>query len=127
MKQVLFGLFLGLCALILSCGADPVDVNVVYPDQGQTTGSDNCTMGTKNCACMDSAIACEPGLDCVDNTCVIPTCTPGYKGCPCTAGTYPCGIGLECSLGKCVEEGCPSGTLECPCVTFDFDVLSLLL
>ncbi len=65
----------------------------------------DCSIGSLNCSCTLGG-ACDPGLSCVADKCVLIECAVGSEGCTCTGGGA-CDPGLSCENGLCVD---PDGT-----------------
>jgi hypothetical protein len=63
-------------------------------------GSD-CAVGSLDCACTTGG-ACDPGLSCVADKCIIIECAVGSEGCTCTGGGA-CDPGLVCENSTCVD------------------------
>lgn len=63
-------------------------------------GSD-CPIGGIECACTTGG-ACDPGLTCVNDKCLLIECAVGSEGCTCTGGGA-CDPGLSCENGTCVD------------------------
>jgi hypothetical protein len=82
------GLGLGLGMLVgLACGGEA----------GAT-----CPVGSLNCECTAGG-ACDPGLSCVADKCILIECSVGSENCECTNGGA-CDPGLECQNDVCVDE-----------------------
>jgi hypothetical protein len=67
---------------------------------GGEAGSD-CPVGGLDCACTTGG-ACDPGLTCVADKCLLVECAVGSEGCTCTGGGA-CDPGLGCENGMCVD------------------------
>lgn len=81
------GLGLGLGVVLgLACGGDA----------GAT-----CPVGSLDCECTTGG-ACDAGLSCIADKCVLIECSVGSKDCECTNGGA-CDSGLECQNGVCVD------------------------
>jgi hypothetical protein len=80
-----WGLGLGV-ALGLACG-------------GEAGGT--CPVGSLDCNCTAGG-ACDPGLTCVADKCILIECSVGSEGCECTGGGA-CDPGLTCENGVCVD------------------------
>ncbi|MCX4247733.1 hypothetical protein [Paraliomyxa miuraensis] len=66
------------------------------------TGSEtDCAVGSLECACTTGG-ACDPGLTCVNDKCILIDCPVGREGCPCTGGGA-CDPGLTCEGDTCVD------------------------
>lgn len=88
---------LGLGVLVgLACG-------------GEAGGT--CPVGSVNCDCTVGG-ACDPGLTCVADQCLLVECAVGSLDCGCTNGGA-CDPGLTCENGLCVD-GDGNGTDDGP-------------
>jgi hypothetical protein len=60
-----------------------------------------CSIGSLNCECTAGG-ACDAGLSCIADKCILIECAVGSEGCRCTDGGA-CDSGLECHDGVCVD------------------------
>jgi hypothetical protein len=60
-----------------------------------------CPVGSVNCDCTVGG-ACDSGLSCVADKCIIVECSVGSLDCDCTGGGA-CDPGLSCQNGTCVD------------------------
>lgn len=60
-----------------------------------------CPVGSVNCECTTGG-ACDPGLTCVADKCLLIECAVGSENCECTNGGA-CDPGLECQNDVCVD------------------------
>lgn len=67
----------------------------------------DCAVGSLDCPCTVGG-ACDPGLTCVADSCIVIDCPVGREGCPCTGGGA-CDPGLTCDAGTCVDGSATSG------------------
>lgn len=60
-----------------------------------------CPVGALDCECTTGG-ACDPGLSCIADKCVLIECAVGSEACECTNGGA-CDPGLECQNNVCVD------------------------
>lgn len=66
-----------------------------------------CPKGSNGCACRNDD-ACDPGLECSMDACVVPGCTPGELACNCFENQ--CFGALVCERGACHEPPMSTGS-----------------